>query len=188
MAGIKDVRIPGFEDKPKQECGQVCIQDDFEYSQKRHAALLGVTDGLVSVAGECSISQIKINKNNEKQARPNPVFHRVNDAFASALFSFRQFSDQNQYESAHNKSGLKGYRDMIVNHVITSLSKSILLIGDLVIREGEWSSLNGSTGEVMANADTPNDALTARNNGAQGIGLCRTEHMVVRKQKEGDHA
>lgn len=31
--------------------------------------------------------------------------------------------------------------------------------------------------KVMANADTPEDALTARNNGAQGIGLCRTEHM-----------
>lgn len=30
----------------------------------------------------------------------------------------------------------------------------------------------------MANADTPEDALAARNNGAQGIGLCRTEHMV----------
>jgi len=29
----------------------------------------------------------------------------------------------------------------------------------------------------MANADTPEDALAARNNGAQGIGLCRTEHM-----------
>jgi phosphoenolpyruvate synthase/pyruvate phosphate dikinase len=31
----------------------------------------------------------------------------------------------------------------------------------------------------MANADTPEDALRARNNGAQGIGLCRTEHMVI---------
>ena len=31
----------------------------------------------------------------------------------------------------------------------------------------------------MANADTPDDALTARNKGAQGIGLCRTEHMVM---------
>jgi len=30
----------------------------------------------------------------------------------------------------------------------------------------------------MANADTPEDAVTARQNGAQGIGLCRTEHMV----------
>ena len=29
----------------------------------------------------------------------------------------------------------------------------------------------------MANADTPDDDLTARNNGAQGVGLCRTEHM-----------
>jgi pyruvate, orthophosphate dikinase len=30
----------------------------------------------------------------------------------------------------------------------------------------------------MVNADTPADALTGRNNGAEGIGLCRTEHMV----------
>ena len=84
----------------------------------------------------------------------------------------------------------------------------VFTIGDRVIKEGDWLSLNGSTGEVilgkqllappamsndleifmswadqvrrlkvMANADTPNDALTARDNGAQGIGLCRTEHM-----------
>ncbi len=30
---------------------------------------------------------------------------------------------------------------------------------------------------IRANADTPKDAATARNFGAQGIGLCRTEHM-----------
>lgn len=34
----------------------------------------------------------------------------------------------------------------------------------------------------MANADTPGDAETARNNGAEGIGLCRTEHMVNSKE------
>jgi pyruvate,orthophosphate dikinase len=31
--------------------------------------------------------------------------------------------------------------------------------------------------QVWTNADTPNDAVVARNFGAQGIGLCRTEHM-----------
>jgi pyruvate,orthophosphate dikinase len=31
--------------------------------------------------------------------------------------------------------------------------------------------------QVWANADTPEDALRARQNGAEGIGLCRTEHM-----------
>ncbi|KAL8161920.1 hypothetical protein V2J09_013409 [Rumex salicifolius] len=87
-------------------------------------------------------------------------------------------------------------------------AEKVLVIGKKVIKEGEWLSLNGSTGEVilgkqplsppglsgnletfmswadkirslkvMANADTPEDALTARNNGAEGIGLCRTEHM-----------
>jgi len=76
------------------------------------------------------------------------------------------------------------------------------------IKEGDWISLNGTTGEiiqgqqktkepeisgnlatlmtwvdtnrklgVMTNADTPEDALVARKNGAEGIGLCRTEHM-----------
>ena len=36
--------------------------------------------------------------------------------------------------------------------------------------------------EVRTNADTPNDAQVARDFGAKGIGLCRTEHMFF----EGD--
>ena len=36
--------------------------------------------------------------------------------------------------------------------------------------------------KVRANAETPLDAKTARNFGAEGIGLCRTEHMFF----EGD--
>lgn len=82
-----------------------------------------------------------------------------------------------------------------------------------VIKEGDWISLNGSTGEVIkgkvatieptlsgdfgkimdladkftrlkvrTNADSPKDAKVARNFGASGIGLCRTEHMFF----EGD--
>ncbi|XP_044500041.1 pyruvate, phosphate dikinase, chloroplastic [Mangifera indica] len=101
------------------------------------------------------------------------------------------------------KCCVSGCADIRVND-----NEKVLLIGNMVINEGEWLSLNGSTGEVilgkqplsppslsgdletfmswadeirrlkvMANADTPDDALTARNNGAQGIGLCRTEHM-----------
>ncbi len=81
-------------------------------------------------------------------------------------------------------------------------------VGDRVIRRGEYITLDGSTGEVMAgrvptvkpemshhfrkfmkwadherdlgvraNADTPGDAKTAIEFGAEGIGLCRTEHM-----------
>jgi len=80
-------------------------------------------------------------------------------------------------------------------------------------KEGDWISLNGSTGEVYegkiqtidpelsgdfgelmvladkystmkvrTNADTPHDSRVARNFGAVGIGLCRTEHMFF----EGD--
>ncbi|KAK4379929.1 hypothetical protein RND71_001791 [Anisodus tanguticus] len=101
------------------------------------------------------------------------------------------------------KCCVSGCADIRVNE-----SEKVLIIKDKVIHEGEWLSLNGSTGDVilgkqpvappamsgdleifmswadkirrikvMANADTPEDALTARNNGAEGIGLCRTEHM-----------
>jgi pyruvate,orthophosphate dikinase len=83
-----------------------------------------------------------------------------------------------------------------------------LKVGDRVIRRGEYITLDGSSGEVMAgrvptvkaemseqfrkfmkwadqarelgvraNADTPGDARTAVEYGAEGIGLCRTEHM-----------
>ena len=81
--------------------------------------------------------------------------------------------------------------------------------------EGDWLSLDGSTGniydgamptvdasvsgdfgrimgwadkfrrlKVRTNADTPHDAAKARELGAQGIGLCRTEHMCF----EGDRS
>ena len=85
-------------------------------------------------------------------------------------------------------------------------------VGEVVVNEGEWISLDGTTGEVMlgqlelvdsrppdefaiilswadeirkgkldvrANADTSDDAKKARELGAQGIGLCRTEHMFL---------
>lgn len=81
-------------------------------------------------------------------------------------------------------------------------------VDDLVVNEGDYISLNGSTGEiylgqvqtkeaeldadfaelmeiaekytrmsVRTNADTPEDAKRAREFGAKGIGLTRTEHM-----------
>ncbi len=87
-------------------------------------------------------------------------------------------------------------------------------VGETVFREGDWISLNGSTGEVYegkvqtripdmggdfgkimsladkytrmtvrTNADTPNDARIARSFGAQGIGLCRTEHMFFEGER-----
>lgn len=37
--------------------------------------------------------------------------------------------------------------------------------------------------EVRANADTPEDAVRARSMGAQGIGLCRTEHMFLGERR-----
>ena len=89
-----------------------------------------------------------------------------------------------------------------------------MTIGDKVYNEGDWISLNGSTGElydgkvktmdpdmsgdfgkimdlaakftrmkVRTNADTPKDAQIARNFGAQGIGLTRTEHMFFEGER-----
>jgi pyruvate,orthophosphate dikinase len=85
-------------------------------------------------------------------------------------------------------------------------------VNGITVKEGDWISLDGTTGEVMlgkldlvaskppkefdtilkwadeirkgklevrANADTEEDARKARQLGAQGIGLCRTEHMFL---------
>jgi phosphoenolpyruvate synthase/pyruvate phosphate dikinase len=89
-----------------------------------------------------------------------------------------------------------------------SAERKELTVGPHTIKEGDFLTLDGSSGEVIlgqvptiapalnkdfqelmtwvdgyrtlgvrANADTPNDARVAREFGAQGIGLCRTEHM-----------
>jgi pyruvate,orthophosphate dikinase len=84
-----------------------------------------------------------------------------------------------------------------------------------VFREGDWISLDGTTGRVIkgklttleassddkdlqklmgwaepfrkigvrANADIPRDAVQARSFGAEGIGLCRTEHMFFAEDR-----
>jgi len=94
----------------------------------------------------------------------------------------------------------------VVNKTIT--------VGDMVLCEDDFISLDGSTGrvakgqvplidpvlsdafqvflswadgirtlEVHANADTPFDAKKAREMGAEGIGLCRTEHMFMAQDR-----
>ena len=94
---------------------------------------------------------------------------------------------------------------------------SVTVGGKVVtLKEGDWLSLDGSTGEVFAgrantqdadpssgvlasfmkwsdefrgnfgvraNADIPRDAKAARKFGAEGIGLCRTEHMFFAEDR-----
>ena len=91
---------------------------------------------------------------------------------------------------------------------VDEYNKEIRTINDVVIKEGEYISIDGSTGfvylgeidktstelsgnfqelmnwvdeyrsmNVRTNADNPRDAATAVKFGAEGIGLCRTEHM-----------
>ncbi|GAB6158086.1 pyruvate, phosphate dikinase [Desulfotomaculum varum] len=87
-------------------------------------------------------------------------------------------------------------------------------VGDIVVKEGDIISIDGSTGQVImgevpmiepelsaefqkllqwadeirtlgvrANADTPEDAAKAREFGAEGIGLTRTEHMFMAQDR-----
>ncbi len=95
------------------------------------------------------------------------------------------------------------------------MKKRLMKVGDLVIKEGDWISIDGTAGEVYqgqletmvpdikdawllklltwadefrrlgvwANADYPRDAKRAREYGAEGIGLCRTEHMFFETER-----
>ena len=98
--------------------------------------------------------------------------------------------------------------------LVIDYKKRTLTVDGLVLNEGDYISLNGSTGQVIegkvetkapelsgdfaelmdicdkyarlgvrTNADTPHDAQVARNFGAIGIGLCRTEHMFFEGEK-----
>lgn len=51
-------------------------------------------------------------------------------------------------------------------------------LNDDVLTVLKWADELRNLG-IRANADTPNDALKAREFGAEGIGLCRTEHMFM---------
>ncbi|MDP2955087.1 MAG: pyruvate, phosphate dikinase, partial [Longimicrobiales bacterium] len=102
------------------------------------------------------------------------------------------------------KPAVVGVADMEIDLVARELR-----VGDAVVHEGQWISLDGTRGVVYegqlptvvadldnpfvgsllswadeirvlgvwANADYPRDAERARRYGAEGIGLCRTEHM-----------
>ena len=92
--------------------------------------------------------------------------------------------------------------------------KRLMKIGAVTLHEGDWISINGSTGAVYqgkldtedpkltgpfatimeladkyrkmgvrTNADTPHDAAQAVAFGAEGIGLCRTEHMFFEGER-----
>ena len=95
------------------------------------------------------------------------------------------------------------------------MGKRQMSVGDIVVKEGDWVSIDGTTGEVYrgqvetmvpdikdpwllkllswaddfrrlgvwANADYPQDASRAREYGAEGIGLCRTEHMFFETER-----
>ena len=87
-------------------------------------------------------------------------------------------------------------------------------VNELIVKEGDYITLNGTTGEVIlgeaplvtpeltgdfgifmkwvdefrrlgvrTNADTPHDSAVARKFGAEGIGLCRTEHMFFAPER-----
>ena len=107
------------------------------------------------------------------------------------------------------KCCVAGCSDLRVNEI----SKTITA-GDLLLKEGDTLSLDGSSGNVylglvdmesadisgsfetfmnwvddvrdmgvLANADNPKDAQKAVDFGAEGIGLCRTEHMFFDEER-----
>jgi len=102
-----------------------------------------------------------------------------------------------------------------VSELDIDMGRRQMKVKDVVIKEGDWISIDGTSGEVYAgkldtvvpdikdplllkllawadefrklgvwaNADYPSDAQRARDYGAEGIGLCRTEHMFFEAER-----
>ncbi len=102
-----------------------------------------------------------------------------------------------------------------VDDMDIDLTRRQITVGDMVIKEGECISVDGTTGQIFlgeittkepdikdewllkllswsdefrtlgvwANSDYPVDASRAREYGAEGIGLCRTEHMFMESER-----
>ncbi len=102
-----------------------------------------------------------------------------------------------------------------VSELDIDMGRRRMKVKDVVIKEGDWISIDGTSGEVYAgkletvvpdikdplllklltwadefrrlgvwaNADYPSDAQRARDYGAEGIGLCRTEHMFFEAER-----
>ena len=109
---------------------------------------------------------------------------------------------------------VSGSNDITINYA----NKTMTTKSGVVVKEGDWVSLDGAKGQIIegeiptvkadtntgnfgklmswvdeirvlkvrANAETPKDAQTARDFGAQGIGLARTEHMFFDANRIGD--
>lgn len=108
------------------------------------------------------------------------------------------------------KCCVSGCTDLTVNEE----EKTLTLPNGKVLKEGDYISIDGTTGnvydvkiktkdaeisgdfetfmswadsiktlDIRTNADTPKDAETAKRFGAQGIGLCRTEHMFFDEER-----
>jgi pyruvate,orthophosphate dikinase len=104
----------------------------------------------------------------------------------------------------------------VVGAEAVRVAASSFSVGDTVVQEGEWISVDGTNGTVVlgqvpvsegqtppefetilgwaddvraghlgvrANADNGPDAANARRHGAEGIGLCRTEHMFLAEDR-----
>jgi pyruvate,orthophosphate dikinase len=101
-----------------------------------------------------------------------------------------------------------------VGEIKIDYKSKTIKVGKLTLKQGDYLSLNGSTGavykgqiktvearlsgnfqtlmkwadearrlNVRTNADTPGDSATAVKFGAEGIGLCRTEHMFFEEDR-----
>lgn len=164
------------------------------------------------------------------------VFFTADDAVKNAangpVILVRQETSPEDIEGMHSAEGILTARGGMTSHaavVARGMGKCCVAgceaikvyedekyfrVGDITVKEGDYISLNGSTGKVYigkierrdasltgdfgtimqwadeirrlkirANADTPTDVKTAVGFGAEGVGLCRTEHMFFESSR-----
>jgi pyruvate,orthophosphate dikinase len=201
------------------------LHPQFEMSEKKYAASRGdlIATGL-NVSPGAAVGQITFDADTaekwskqEKMAvimvRPETTPNDVHGMLAAKGILTSRGGRTSHAALVARQFGIPAVVGVAAMEV--DVDKRQFTVDGKVYKEGDWVSLDGTTGEVFAgkiktadpsfddpyllkllswadtfrklgvwaNSDYPRDARRARNFGAEGIGLCRTEHMFFETER-----
>lgn len=187
------------------------------FAQRRHALTCGVAASPGAAVGQVFFTADQVSRVASDGGDAILVREETSPEDVHGLMAARGVLTVRGGLVSHAAVVARGWgKPAVVGAEHVHISGASFSVNGTTVKEGDWISIDGATGEVMlgkidlieaepppefdiilgwadkirkgkmdvrANADTAADARTARHFGAQGIGLCRTEHMFLAEDR-----